>query len=115
VSDQQQLIDALYGLRDLAVQVREGDFGKEDLPRVKAELAGRLRAATDIRIRMTTAGTANHPEGLARAFEESGHMSSGARDLLRSGADLDTAFLDIMAQDYSVDSIDAAITITSSI
>ena len=117
MSDQQELMDALYGLRDLAVQVREEDFGKEDLPRVKAELAGRLRAVTDIRIRMTTAGTANHPEGLggSRVFEESGHMSSGARDLLRSGADLDTAFLDIMAQDYSVDSIDAAITIASSL
>ena len=44
MSDQQELMDALYGLRDLAVQVREEDFGKEDLPRVKAELAGRLRA-----------------------------------------------------------------------
>jgi hypothetical protein len=115
VSDQQQLIDALYGLRDVAVRAREGDFGKEGLPVVKAELAARLRAVTDIRIRMTMSGTTNHPEGLSgvRVFDETGHMSSDARDLLRSGADLDTSFLDIMAQDYSVDSIDKAITIAS--
>jgi hypothetical protein len=105
------LMDALYGLRDLAVKVREGDFGREDLPRVKAELAGRLRGVTDIRIRMTMSGTA--PESGLRAFEEGGHMSSDARERLRSGAELDAAFLDIMAEDYSVDSIDAAITIAS--
>ncbi|HUN33230.1 MAG TPA: hypothetical protein VMU95_14555 [Trebonia sp.] len=111
------MIDALYELRDLAVRVREEDFGKEDLPMVKADLAGRLRAVTDIRIRMTMSGTANHPEGLSglRVFEESGRMSSGARDLLRSGADLDSAFLEIMAQDYSVEAIDGAITIASSL
>jgi hypothetical protein len=116
VSDE-QLMDALYELRDLAVKVREGDFGREDLPMVKAELAGRLRTVTDIRIRMTMSGTTNLPEGLSglRAFEESGRMSSGARERLRSGADLDGAFLDILAQDYSVDSIDAAITIASRI
>lgn len=117
MSDQQQLIDALYGLRDLAVRVREGDFGRQDLPVVKAELAARLRAVTDIRIRMTMPGIPNHPEdpnGL-RVFEETGHMSTDARDRLRRGADLDTTFLEIMAQDYSVDSIDAAITIASAL
>jgi len=84
---------------------------------VKADLAGRLRAVTDIRIRMTMSGTANDLEGGSglRAFEESGRMSSDARDRLRRGADLDSAFLDIMAQDYAVEAIDGAITIASSL
>ena len=111
--DKRNLIEALQDLRTLAVQVSQGAIQKKDLGAARRDLSRRLVVAQNIDTAITLANTTS-PTSIAslRAFEARGGLAAGMNDI-RNGLELGRAFMNIVDQDYSVGSIDAAIRIAA--
>jgi hypothetical protein len=107
VTDQRllaQLMAALQELRAQAVHVRDGAYRARDLMAVQADLARRWSAAMEMHSEMMLPGTPG-PMTAERLREPSGLSAT------IGSARLSAALTDISLQDYSVESIDAAIRI----
>jgi hypothetical protein len=105
VSDKKQLIDALYDVRALAVHISQGTLRAQDVTGAQQELSRRLSSAVQAD---ATAALADVPEGLRGRPG----ASQAAASLSQAAAE-STAAAEVFRQGFSVESIDAYITVVT--
>jgi hypothetical protein len=105
VSDKKQLIDALYEVRALAAHINQAEFGAKDLPQAQQELSRRLSTAVQ-------ADAEDTPDSSVKGLGETPTRSQVAASLTQVAAE-STAAAEVFRQGFSVESIDAYITVVT--
>ena len=105
VSDKKQLIDALYEVRALAAHISQAEFRAKDLPEAQQELSRRLSIAVQ-------ADAADTPDSRAEDSGKAPSRSQVAASLSQAAAE-STAAAEVFRQRFSVESIDAYISVVT--